>query len=168
MPSLRISLTHFGFTMTVVVVQVRSLRARNGDELFSAPSRSFHFTYSDSTAAFVRSSGSGRNGNGDRRVCQCFESFISSPTLAPLPPWRGLVTADEGSRGKDRGESLAQTDAIAAHFSPFFYSSLVLSRGSYPEMSAQRNSEGEGFHLYLIEVLGVRKYGTIFPNTRYP
>jgi hypothetical protein len=34
---------------------------RNGDELFSAPSRSFHITYSDSAAAFVHRGSSGPN-----------------------------------------------------------------------------------------------------------
>jgi hypothetical protein len=33
-------------------------------------------------------------------------------------------------RGKGRGGSLAQTDTIAAHLSPFFYSSLLMLRGA--------------------------------------
>jgi len=48
-----------------------------------------------------------------------------------------------------RGGSLAQTDdTIAAHFSASFYSSV--KGGSYPEIKAQHNAEGEGFHLYLV------------------
>jgi len=110
----------------------------NGDEPFSAPSRSFHFTCSDPTTAFVRSGGSGPKETETGESVSAPSHSLQHHTLRfhyHLLPWRSLVTAG----GSMDGHS-------------FSFQSSVKGDSYYPELSPQRAAEAGGFGLYFVSL----------------
>jgi len=106
----------------------------NGNELFSAPSRSFHFTYSDSAAAFVAAVAETETSESVSTPSRSFHHHTPRFHCHFLP-WRSLVTAGGGS--------------MEGHSFPFQSS---VKGDSYPGLSAQRTAEVGGFGPYLVSI----------------
>jgi len=86
--------------------------------------------------SFIVAVNSGPNGNGDRRVCQRSESFIS-PSHTPVP----LALSSLVKPGRREVWRVIRF--------PF---NLLLWRTHIPGLSAQRTAEVGGFDLYLVSL----------------